>query len=145
MDDLEGRSKRNNLLFYGLPKLPNETSVNCEGMLCDLLTDKLDITDTVEFDRVHRLNAKSDSPVIARCVFFKHKMNILKSKAKLRGSDIFIGEDFSQRVRDIRRRLTPHLKKARQEGQRATMIYNHLLIDGRKFTVDVENKLIDMK
>ena len=32
-DDLGGRSKRNNLIFYGLPKQEKETGVDCEDML----------------------------------------------------------------------------------------------------------------
>ena len=32
-DDLEGRSKRNNLIFYGLPRQEKETGVDCEDML----------------------------------------------------------------------------------------------------------------
>ncbi|XP_076446978.1 uncharacterized protein LOC143284196 isoform X1 [Babylonia areolata] len=145
IDDLEGRSKRNNLLFYGLPRRPNETSADCEGVVQDLLTDSLDMTDVMEFDRVHRLSSRPDSPVIACCTYYRQKVNILKAKGKLKGTNIFIGEDFSKGVRDIRRRLTPHLKKARQDGKRATMVFNHLLIDGKKFTVDNNDKLVDFK
>ena len=32
-DDLEGRSKRNSLIFYGLPRQEKETGVDCEDML----------------------------------------------------------------------------------------------------------------
>eukprot|EP00745_Piridium_sociabile_P008280 TRINITY_DN15544_c0_g1_i7.p1 TRINITY_DN15544_c0_g1~~TRINITY_DN15544_c0_g1_i7.p1 ORF type:complete len:407 (+),score=79.65 TRINITY_DN15544_c0_g1_i7:186-1223(+) len=145
IDDLEGRSKRNNLLFYGLPRRENETSADCEGVLRDLILDKLDLSVDIEFDRVHRLSARQDSPIIARCVFYKHKVNILKAKRNLKGSNVFIGEDFSKGVREVRRRLTPHLKKARQDGSRATMIYNYLLVDGKKYTVDSEERLVEVK
>jgi regulator of replication initiation timing len=145
MDDLEGRSKRNNLIFYGLPRGEGETSADCEGLVQDLLTDKLDITRDVEFDRVHRLSSRPDSPVIARCVFYKQKVTILKAKGKLRGTDVLIGEDFTKGVRDIRRKLAPHLKKARQDGKRATMVFNHLLIDGGKFSVDASDRLVELR
>jgi len=39
-DDLECRSKRNNLIFYGIPRAENETSQDCEGIVRDLITDK---------------------------------------------------------------------------------------------------------
>eukprot|EP00745_Piridium_sociabile_P010281 TRINITY_DN17167_c0_g1_i2.p1 TRINITY_DN17167_c0_g1~~TRINITY_DN17167_c0_g1_i2.p1 ORF type:complete len:326 (-),score=71.93 TRINITY_DN17167_c0_g1_i2:584-1561(-) len=145
IDDLEGRSKRNNLIFYGLPRREKETPADCEGMLQDLFTDKLDMTRDVELDRVHRLSSKPDSPVIACCTFYRQKVTILKQKKKLKGSDVFIGEDFSKGVRDIRRRLAPHLKKARQDGKRATMIFNHLLIDGQKYSVDSRENLVQLK
>ena len=130
VDDLEGRSKRSNLLFHGLARTSGE---NCEKVVSDLLTDKLGLSDPVEFDRVHRVSDKKDSPIIARCTFFKDKNMILKAKKKLRGSDIFIGEDFSLRVRSVRKALSPHLKEARKSGKNAVMIFDHLLIDGRRF------------
>eukprot|EP00745_Piridium_sociabile_P031717 TRINITY_DN52698_c0_g1_i5.p1 TRINITY_DN52698_c0_g1~~TRINITY_DN52698_c0_g1_i5.p1 ORF type:complete len:344 (+),score=84.28 TRINITY_DN52698_c0_g1_i5:194-1225(+) len=131
-DDLEGRSKRNNLIIYGLLRTPGETPSDCEGVVSDMIVDKLDMTGDIQFDRVHRLNASPTSPVIACCTFYKDKEKILKAKRKLKGSQVCIGEDFSYRVREIRKKLSPHLKKARSEGKRATMIFDHLLIDGKK-------------
>eukprot|EP00745_Piridium_sociabile_P007054 TRINITY_DN14532_c0_g1_i15.p1 TRINITY_DN14532_c0_g1~~TRINITY_DN14532_c0_g1_i15.p1 ORF type:complete len:361 (+),score=58.06 TRINITY_DN14532_c0_g1_i15:67-1149(+) len=144
-DDLEGRSKRKNLIFYGIPRHSNVTHEDCEGIIQDLLTDKLDITKEVEFDRVHRLNGKSDSPIIARCCFYKDKINILKEKRKLRGSNTFIGEDFSFRVREISRKLSPHLKLARNNDQRAFMVFDHLVIDGKKLYVDDHDRLTESR
>jgi hypothetical protein len=109
---------------------------DCEGVIQDLITDKLDMTDNVEFDRVHRLSSKTDSPIIARCCFYKQKIKILRAKKNLKGSNVFVGEDFSFRVRDIRRKLSPHLKKARNEGKQVRMVYDHLFIEGCKFVLD---------
>ena len=143
-DDLECRSKWNNLIFHGIPRADNETSQDCEGIVRDLITDKLELADDTEFDRVHRLSGKPNSPVVARCCFYKHKEKILKERRKLKGSNIFIAEDFSQRVREIRKALTPHLKTARNHGKRATMIYDHLLIDGKKFALDKDSELKEL-
>ena len=145
LDDLEGRSKRNNLLFYGLYRREGETSEDLEGNLRELITDKLEMGDDVNFDRAHRLNSRHDSPVIARCVMYKHKVKILKNKRKLQGTSVFIGEDFTRRVRDIRKRLAPHLKHAKQAGKKATMTFDHLLIDGKRFDIDGEDKLYEKK
>ena len=64
------------------------------------------------------LSGKPNSPVVARCSFYKHKEKIMKERSKLKGSSIFIAEDFSQRVRGIRKALTPHLKTDRNQGKR---------------------------
>ena len=140
-DDLECRSKRNNLIFYGIPRADNVTSQDCEGIVRDLITDKLELAEDIAFDRVHRLSGKPNSPVVARCSFYKHKEKIMKERSKLKGSSIFIAEDFSPRVREIRKALTPLLQTARNQGKRATMIYDHLLIDGKKFILDKDNEL----
>ena len=144
-DDLEGRSKRNNLIFYGLYRRENETAADCESNLRDFITDKMELSQDFQFDRVHRLNSKADSPMIARCTLYKQKMELLKAKQKLRGTNVFVGEDFSFRVREIRRRLTPHLKKARSDGRHATLIFDHLLIDGKRYTVSSNGTLVDVK
>ena len=144
-DDLECRSKRNNVIFYGLHRPDGETGQDCEDALQDFLTDKLELSRTIEFDRVHRLNSKPNSPVIARCTYFKDKNAILKARYKLKGSNIFLGEDFSVRVREIRKKLGPHLKAARDQGKRATMIFDHLLINGKKYTLDSENELKEIR
>ena len=140
-DDLECRSKRNNLIFCGIPRADNEASQDCEGIVSDLITDKLELADDIEFDRVHRLSGKPNSPVVARCCFYKQKEKIMKERSKLKGSSIFIAEDFSPRVREIRQALIPHLKTARNQGKRAIMVYDHLLIDGKKFILDKDNEL----
>ncbi|KAL8578257.1 hypothetical protein ACOMHN_005648 [Nucella lapillus] len=140
-DDLEGRSKRNNLIFYGIPRTEGESKTDCENMIRDMMIDKFDFTREIEFDRVHRLGNRENSPIIARCTFYKDKEEILRAKKNLKGSRVFVGEDFSQRVRDIRKRLTPHLKAAKGAQKRATMIYDHLLIEDSKYVLDEEGQL----
>ncbi|KAL8564100.1 hypothetical protein ACOMHN_034577 [Nucella lapillus] len=138
-DDLEGRSKRNNLIFYGIPRTEGESKTDYENMIRDMMIDKFDFTREIEFDRVHRLGNRENSPIIARCTFYKDKEEILRAKKNLKGSRVFVGEDLSQRVRDIRKRLTPHLKAAKGAQKRATMIYDHLLIEGSKYVLDEED------
>ena len=49
-DDLECQSKRNNLVFCGIPRADNKTSQDCEGIVHDLITDKLELADDTELD-----------------------------------------------------------------------------------------------
>jgi len=89
--------------------------------------------DDVQFDRVHRVGSKATSPIIARCVFFKDKVSILRAKQSLKGTDIFIGEDFSMGVRETRRQLASFIKDKRSAGHRVAMVHDHLLIDGKRW------------
>jgi predicted nuclease with TOPRIM domain len=54
VDDLERRSKRNNLIFHVIPRREGETKNDCEDLVYDVLTDKLQLSKTVQFDRVHQ-------------------------------------------------------------------------------------------
>ena len=142
VDDLEGRSKRNNLIFHGVPRGEKETWQDSENLVQEVISSKLGITDPVRFERVHRLNASPTSPIVACCTFFKEKQQILKEKRNLKGTAIFIGEDFSSKVREVRKKLTPHLKQARAEGKKVTMVYDHLVVEGKRFTLDSNDSLV---
>ena len=56
VDDLEGRAKRNNLIIHGLVRAEKETGEGCEGVLKDLITDRLELADDIQFDRVPDLS-----------------------------------------------------------------------------------------
>ncbi|KAK7493906.1 hypothetical protein BaRGS_00014788 [Batillaria attramentaria] len=130
--------RRNNVLIHGLPKADSETADECEQTVQEFLIDKLELPETVQFDRVHRTNIKPNAPIIARCVLYKDKVSILKARAKLKGSNIFVNEDFSLRVREIRRKLLVHMKEAKAAGKRSILVYDHLVIEG-KIVVLVED------
>ena len=105
-----------------------------------MITDKLELAENMRFDRVHRFNAKPKSPIVERCTFYKDKESNVKENRKLNGSDVFIGDDFSSTVREVRRKLFTHLK-AEKNQKRAAMVFDHLLIEGRTFVLGKENKL----
>ena len=65
-----------------------ETGEDCEGILRDLIMDRLELANDFQFDQVHRLNAKPNSPEVAHCTFFKDKVKILKAKRKLLGTNV---------------------------------------------------------
>ena len=133
VDDLEGRSRRQNLLFHGLHREEGETQESLEVQLQDIFTDKLELAEDIEFDRVHRLGSKANAPVIARCTYYKDKIKILKEKHKLKGTDIFIGEDFSRGVREKRKKLSAIMKMKKDAGENVKLVHDHLVVEGVKF------------
>ena len=54
-DDLESRSKTNNIIIHGIQREDDETRQECE-LNCEMTTDNLKLAETIQFDRVHRLN-----------------------------------------------------------------------------------------
>ena len=48
-------------------------------------------------------------------------------------------------MREVRRKLTPHLKKARSEDQKAFMVFDHLVIENKKFYIDEHDQLTEAK
>eukprot|EP00745_Piridium_sociabile_P020573 TRINITY_DN31752_c0_g2_i6.p1 TRINITY_DN31752_c0_g2~~TRINITY_DN31752_c0_g2_i6.p1 ORF type:complete len:271 (-),score=44.85 TRINITY_DN31752_c0_g2_i6:20-832(-) len=65
LDDLEGRSKRNNLIFNGLKRTAQRESWDdCEKLVKDVIHNQLKIDRNVEFERVHRLGKDPDPPLL---------------------------------------------------------------------------------
>lgn len=136
MDDLEGRSRRNNLLFHGIPKASGkETWQESEELVRDVIEKQMGLRD-VKIDRAHRLGGGNSAPIIAKFVFFKDREAVMRNKAKLKGSNVFVAEDFTRRVREIRKKLVPFLKKSREENKQASMVHDHIIVDGRRFIYD---------
>lgn len=113
-DDLEGRWKGTTSSFIEYKNLRTKHDKNVKS-LCETTTDKLELAETIRFDRVHQLNDKPYSP---RRAFYKKKC-IMTEERKLKGSDVFIAGDFSSKVREVRSKRMPHLKavKSRRREQ----------------------------
>ena len=132
-DDLEGRSKRNNIIVYGIPKDNGENTAKCEEILNNVCKNDLRLTEEIPFDRVHRLSNKADSPIIARCTFYRDKVKILRAKKFLQGTDIFVGEDYPVSVREIRKKINQLVKDNRQRKEKVRMVYDHVYIENKKY------------
>ena len=49
---------RDNLVFYNLPETESEHgTITSEGIIKNLIKEKLEIDDNVEFERVHRIGS----------------------------------------------------------------------------------------
>lgn len=55
---------------------------------------------------------------------------------KLKGTNIWINNDYSKKVQEERTKLVKHVKEARGKGERAFLKYNKLVINGKEYTLD---------
>lgn len=88
LDDAEDKSRCNNLIFYNIPKAPQETPTDVEQKLVSLLSDLPIFSlrhDSIE--RAHRLGHAAENscrPIIAKFVAYKTKYFILSSRTTLK-------------------------------------------------------------
>ena len=141
IDDLEGRSRRKNVVFHGIPnqKGVSETWQDCEDAVKSVLREDMDIQGDIEIDRAHRLKgSKNPQPIIVAFSKAKDRELVLAGRRKLREkkSGIFVNEDFTTRVREVRRKLLPFLKEAKDAGKRASLRFDSLHIDGKAYVYD---------
>ena len=110
MKDEEDYSRRDNLLFKGLNEQDGE---NCGENVHKLMVDRLGL-EMYEFVRIHRLGHKSTAgkrPIISRFKNYQDRAKVWEKRKLLKGSNIFIDEDFCAETTTNRRKLLPIVKR----------------------------------
>ena len=115
--DLEDRSRRHNILFYGIPEKEGETDADCEKTIesvietNNLLNKNPDNPDYPTcIDRAHRLGRKVDGqikprPMIAKFTFYKDKETVCKNGRKLKSTKISMSQDYSKATSELNKQL----------------------------------------
>lgn len=132
--DLEARSRRNNLIFGGIPEDKDE---NCGQKLAAFLQDHLGIDPCPPAPRVHRLGkfkAGSNRAIIAYFLDFRDTEYILSNAKKLKGTDFHVNRDYPKEIVDARRILWPQYKLLRDANRNSSVSIvfpAKLVMDGR--------------
>ncbi|XP_077532826.1 uncharacterized protein LOC144145177 [Haemaphysalis longicornis] len=137
-DELENRSRRNNLLLHGFPEVPEETHDLLLSRISAWFTEQLEI-ECPGIERCHRIgrtHVVRPRPVIMKLLDFREKTNVLKNSHKLKDSDFRISEDFSIRVRSIRQKIWEAAKPFRDNGSIVRLIFDHAFIDKVRYNWD---------
>ena len=140
---IEAYSRRENLLFEGIPESPATGSEadaeDTESILRSFIgsTLKVENPDAIEFQRVHRLGRKkTKSPriIIAHFLRFSDRQMIAQHARKLRVNTFRIYPDFPKSIQESRRRQLPKLKAAKEAGKTAFFSQSkpdQLYVDGQ--------------
>ena len=109
----------------------------CETKIKNIFQEKLEIHDDIIIERAHRTKGKTTKNNTATRTFviklanYKDKSMILRNVHKLKGSDIFINEDFSKQTTDLRKELWKEVKQLRSEGKIAYLNYRTVVTKRR--------------
>ncbi|CAN8005997.1 unnamed protein product [Ixodes pacificus] len=135
--DLEDRSRRSNLVIYGLPEPNNETDLQLKDhVVGELFEKKLDVK-CCSIGRIHRLGRKkANRPVILYLQDYNEKQAILKNAKKLKGTHIFIENDYSRCTLRKRKLLWESARSDKANGRRIFMVNDKLRIDDDTFIWD---------
>ena len=125
--ELEDRSRRNNIRIDGIKEHNKESWEECERRVHSMLKERLDI-ENVEIERAHRAGRKSRSTprtIVCKLLRFKDKRNILRKL--LKGTNIFINEDYCQETVEYRKELWEKAKVLRSQGKIAYLNYRNIV------------------
>ncbi|XP_047143048.2 uncharacterized protein LOC124817249 [Hydra vulgaris] len=119
--DLENRSRRNNLRLDGIFEKPNENWNECENAVKEMFKKQLKISNEIIIERAHRIGQpkedKKPRTIVLKLLNFQDKTKILNATKNLRGTGIYVNEDFAKETMESRRMLWEEVKKLRLEAK----------------------------
>ena len=133
---LEIELRKRNLLFHNVLEIEKDDA-ELQDNLANFINQNLGVSCTVnDIDTVYRLGKRTyDSnvkpkPILASFFSYSLKTAIFRSRSKAKSSDIAITEDFPKEVVEERRKLIPVLEKFKANGNKVSLRYDKLVING---------------
>ena len=123
--DLKNKSRGCNLRIDSLTEKKGETWEQCEEEIQNIFKGKLGF-ENINIERAHRSKGKTSCnkprTIVCKLLSYKQKKEVLKNAKKLKGSNIFVNEDFSFETMQRRKELSEEVKRLRSEGQIAFVV-----------------------
>ena len=136
--DIQTRAMRDNLLFNGIEEKDEE---NTKYVLHNFLNDQMKLEHYFQFDRVHRLSRKTPNPsrprpIVAKFVHYRDRETVRKFSKVLKATHFGVSEQFPFEI--VERRLWPKFSEAKRQGLRASLDFDKLFIEGKRWYPDSE-------
>lgn len=136
---LEREIRKKNLIIKGIEEKENENENEAHDKVTSIIQkigvninpDDIDIA-----KRIGKYNKQKKRPVLIKLTKESTKLEILKNAKTLKGTDIWINEDYSKEVQEERKRLIPKMREARDKGYKAQIKYNKLIINNEIYKED---------
>ncbi|XP_037512256.1 uncharacterized protein LOC119389039 [Rhipicephalus sanguineus] len=144
LDDAENRSRRNNVIFYGVPDpTRNETWAESEKAIVDICKNNIGITVLPnDIKRAHRLGIHSvnrNRPIIVKFLSHKTRDALLSNSRKLKNTNYSIGEDFSRPVQHARKQV---LAFAKARSEKYSLRFKTLHIGSKRYIFDASSHTV---
>lgn len=141
IDDLENRSRRSNVLFYGISDTNKSEAWDVSERLArEFCTNKLGISVSTiaRAHRIGRFSPDKPRPIIAKLFNEKEVETVMANGFKLKNTTFSVSRDYSEAVRDIRRKLWQFSKTVKKDGDRLRLNFNKLTINNDTYFWDTE-------
>ncbi len=137
--DLESYSRRENLIFDGIVETKGES---CYNKVMDIMINTMGLRWAGDYriDRCHRLHPNfafgGIKPIIVRFNYHQDRQQVWSNKHRLKGSNIFLREDFPSIIDSRRKCLWPILKLAKEVDKNALLIGDQLIFRNKRYTLE---------
>lgn len=138
INTLEKKSKKYNLIFYGIEE--NDTELVDIQYLLEKINNTLKIDcrlgDLRDIFRFGKKGNQDCRPLLVEFVNCKLKVEILKNATKFKGTKIYVSQDYTTEEYDKQKFLRSQQKVARENGKDAYIKSNALIVNGQKYTYE---------
>ncbi|CAH0384791.1 unnamed protein product [Bemisia tabaci] len=128
-------NRMNNVAFHGLDKNVVEKRVDLENKIVAVCKDKLQVDmgrhDVNWVRRLRKRGKQKNRPVLVSLVANSKNWDVLEISVKLKGSNIFLSNDYDEAERDRRRFLSQVRKLVSANGKECRWKNRGLVIDGQ--------------
>ena len=138
--DQEARSRRNNLIFWGISENFDE---NCFSLVREFIKNHIDLdSDRMYLARAHRLGQRKigyrnpKRPIIVNFRDFCDVESIMSRAYMLKNSQFSVGYDLPKEINEARKRLWEETKyiKSKQPRSKCQIVYPaKLIVDGKVY------------
>ena len=146
-DGLENRQRRNNLIFHGIEGDGlRESWEDVEQKVAQFIEHDLKMGQAVKVERAHRsgiIKGGKARPIVALFSSWKDKEVVKKKARELKSATKYVTDDFSFRVRQLRRKLMDYAEKNKEENSKYHLRYDKLILYSKAYRFDeLEDKVI---
>lgn len=141
------KTRRNNLLFYGIkPDFLPEIQSQLEQKIHDIIKQNFQISRDVPLVKISRMisgpEVRGCRPVLVNFVHWKDREEILRKSNFLRGSNVFVSEDLSKKMREHRAELHKYARQIRTKSPNKKCVIRNdkLLIDNHMYVYDEDKQ-----
>lgn len=126
----ERRERERNIVVRGIEENEDENDEETKEKTIRAIEEKLKIKPKI--NKAYRVGKKRDGwirPIKASFYELNEKWEITNMRKHLKGTNLYIDEDYSSRVRNTRRKLFQMARKLRDEGKRVQVRYDTIRIE----------------
>ncbi|XP_049268092.1 uncharacterized protein LOC125757052 [Rhipicephalus sanguineus] len=131
--DYENRSRRNNLLVFGVPESKGASVFDLKKVVIDKLFKETLGVEVQTVERIHRIGKEKpgkDRPIIMKFYDYREKESVLQNCKKLKGTAITISHDYARETVEIRRKLWKSAASDRANGAQVKLVHDKIKING---------------
>ena len=92
--------------------------------------------DVAEITRIGKFQPERKRPILVKLQTWNKKIEVYQKAKNLKGSEIWINDDYTKKVQEDIKALMPYLKREKLRGHRVFLRYDKLVINDEAYELE---------